>query len=281
VETAAITSYRSLTLDPYPFNFADLNSPVPWSAWIGMPDFDCVSARSDIATVIHERYVPQILIPPEVRSVDPAWADCDIQQRGVQDPPHALQTADSLKLEDGATAKPVAVPDAGQTKSTKAANSPAVPKTKDAEPVQTKTASNNQASDPPKEEQASNGQFGSGNTPALMGGVASAILKGLGIAPGKPSPVTIQVDPTDPDKVIIGPMTFKSGEVATIRDKVISVAPGENIVFSQSGVSGAPRTLSGPAAHTVFTPEATANSASKLRGFSAILVLYSCILLCS
>ncbi|KAF2812266.1 uncharacterized protein BDZ99DRAFT_568968 [Mytilinidion resinicola] len=71
----------------WPFNYADLQEPVPWSAWDGLND--CVFSR---CTEISGSYNPVLAVPAAVRSLDPRWASCDLNLDGLYDPPWAVSS---------------------------------------------------------------------------------------------------------------------------------------------------------------------------------------------
>jgi hypothetical protein len=75
----------------YSFNFADLESPYPWSAWNGAPE--CVI---DHCSVINGSYNPWIAVPEAIRRLDPKWATCDLALYGLYDPPVALTSVGNI-----------------------------------------------------------------------------------------------------------------------------------------------------------------------------------------
>lgn len=75
----------------YSFNFDDLISPYPWSAWKGTPD--CAASS---CSVINGSYNPWIAVPEAIRRLDPAWATCDLALYGLYDPPRALSTVGNI-----------------------------------------------------------------------------------------------------------------------------------------------------------------------------------------
>ncbi|KAK3629172.1 hypothetical protein LTR56_018180 [Elasticomyces elasticus] len=110
------------------FNFADLNPPVPASAFFMQQWCDSsdgiggnlslynyrVNGVGHIAglcqhqtdyVIYDESYNPMIALPPQFRALDPAWSQCLLQLGGVYDPPKPLQQATSLD----APTKPVPV----------------------------------------------------------------------------------------------------------------------------------------------------------------------------
>ncbi|KAJ4365676.1 hypothetical protein N0V83_008296 [Neocucurbitaria cava] len=75
----------------YSFNFDDLVSPYPWSAWDGA--FDCVKTK---CSTISGSYNPWIAVPEAIRRLDPKWATCDLALYGLYDPPIALSTVGNM-----------------------------------------------------------------------------------------------------------------------------------------------------------------------------------------
>ncbi|KAK4902998.1 hypothetical protein LTR49_026932 [Elasticomyces elasticus] len=94
------------------FNVTDLNSPVPYSIYSSQPwcatyvrNQGCSGTCSTT-----QPYRPIIVVPDDVlRSLDPAWATCSGDIRGVYDPPKALTAVSSaaqvtIPLSSSATA---------------------------------------------------------------------------------------------------------------------------------------------------------------------------------
>ncbi|KAI9720704.1 MAG: hypothetical protein M1828_005584 [Chrysothrix sp. TS-e1954] len=96
-----------------PFNFANLNGPVPASAYIlGLGAFvDPNLAIQDIVTspIILDNYNPQLAVPAQVRDLDPRFQDCDIDLGGAYDPPRTMSAVAAVA---GITAptKPTSTP---------------------------------------------------------------------------------------------------------------------------------------------------------------------------
>jgi hypothetical protein len=74
------------------FNFLDLHGfPAP-SAYFAQPSClldGCTIVRSD-------DYRPVLMLPSQIRNMDPAWKTCGLDFRGAWDPPIALHPADSV-----------------------------------------------------------------------------------------------------------------------------------------------------------------------------------------
>ena len=75
----------------YSFNWADLVSPYPWSAWDA--SFDCVE---DQCSVINGSYNPWLAVPGAIRRLDPRWATCDLSLYGLYDPPVAVSSVGDI-----------------------------------------------------------------------------------------------------------------------------------------------------------------------------------------
>ena len=84
----------------YSFNFADLNQPVPASAYFCQPAcFEDLSYPESLiafgdtlngqaanpgfcSLIIDSFYKPQLLVPPQARTLDPAWSTCVLKLEG-------------------------------------------------------------------------------------------------------------------------------------------------------------------------------------------------------
>ncbi|KAH7085452.1 hypothetical protein BKA63DRAFT_485390 [Paraphoma chrysanthemicola] len=75
----------------YSFNFADLVSPYPWSAWAGL-DYCVVNKCSTMSGP----YNPRIAVPEAIRRLDPRWSTCDLDLGGLYDPPIALSSVGNM-----------------------------------------------------------------------------------------------------------------------------------------------------------------------------------------
>jgi hypothetical protein len=71
----------------FPFNFNDLNGPVPASAYL-----HCIPGwQIGINTkIVQEWYQPQLAVPEAIKKMHPGWQDCDLDLDGSYDPPTAL-----------------------------------------------------------------------------------------------------------------------------------------------------------------------------------------------
>ncbi|KAK5135319.1 hypothetical protein LTR08_005423 [Meristemomyces frigidus] len=89
------------------FNFPDLNSPVPDQAYncmegcqlynslkigmLGHGDYvNGIRYQGPCSVVVGNYYAPTLAVPPQIRTLDPAWATCSMDLRGLYDPPTAL-----------------------------------------------------------------------------------------------------------------------------------------------------------------------------------------------
>lgn len=82
----------------YPFSYADMNKPIPWSAWNGQQM--CAQPGSwDYCGIIYEDdFNPQLAIPPGIRKLSPQFENCQMWYGGLYDPPYALQPATALAV---------------------------------------------------------------------------------------------------------------------------------------------------------------------------------------
>ncbi|KAJ4365014.1 hypothetical protein N0V83_008630 [Neocucurbitaria cava] len=81
-------------LEPWPVNYDDFNSPVPFSAYAGQricaqPGFP----TSSCTIVKPDEYKPYMLMPPQIRDLDANWKNCRYDKYAAFDPPIALHTA--------------------------------------------------------------------------------------------------------------------------------------------------------------------------------------------
>lgn len=82
----------------YPFNYADLNSPVPFSAWNGQARCEEPGFADYKCDVIYEnQYNPQLAMPPGIRKLDPSWEGCQMWYGGLYDPPYALKPGTAVE----------------------------------------------------------------------------------------------------------------------------------------------------------------------------------------
>lgn len=97
----------------YSFNFGDLEPNLPFSAFnveeespgcyppenLPYPnwmDFDWVNGEQlqytqPCGTIIDWAYFPTLVVPTEIRTLDPAWASCAVELEGLYDPPKGEQ----------------------------------------------------------------------------------------------------------------------------------------------------------------------------------------------
>lgn len=93
----------------YSFNYADLNYPVPYSAWIGQ--FGCANEYPGCLPIEAGPYKPYVSIPSEVKNLDPAWASCTMDPvYGSWDPPYALTPVQGILTQPGPLTVPTAIP---------------------------------------------------------------------------------------------------------------------------------------------------------------------------
>jgi hypothetical protein len=78
-------------LIPWSVNYQDFIEPVPWSAYYG--GRYCANNRPLCSVVMPGQYQPEMVMPPQMRNLDPAWESCAFDKYGLFDPPIALQPA--------------------------------------------------------------------------------------------------------------------------------------------------------------------------------------------
>lgn len=91
-----------------PMNFADLSGPVPESAWQCW--YGC-GIRDGCSSIVQSNFNPNLAVPPQVRDLDPEWADCVPYFEGTNDPPIALATV----VDMFSTTDPVLAPTPGKS----------------------------------------------------------------------------------------------------------------------------------------------------------------------
>jgi hypothetical protein len=91
------------------FNVTDMNEPVPFSIYSSQPWCATHQFQHGCNTYCPttEAYKPIIVVPEVVlQEMDPAWASCYGDIRGVYDPPIALRPAASIKIPETTSAEP-------------------------------------------------------------------------------------------------------------------------------------------------------------------------------
>lgn len=92
---------------PVPMNFADLSGPVPNSAYQCLQGCDL---QGGCKSIVQSLFNPNLAVPPQVRALDPEWADCVPYFEGTHDPPIALTAVPNFL-----TSTPVSMPAPGST----------------------------------------------------------------------------------------------------------------------------------------------------------------------
>ncbi|KAK5705623.1 hypothetical protein LTR17_021527 [Elasticomyces elasticus] len=188
----------------YSFNFADLNHPVPASAYFGMPNCAesdprfigelarpnmlnghyiqgmCPDVPDSNHTIWDELYQPVLAVPPEMRALDPAWSNCMLALDGLWDPPKALQPASTIAAPTAPTS--IDVP-----------TTPASPAQSPTSPASTTPAP---ATTPPPAESDTQGSSTAGQPPGGEGSSTSESRNGGGSVPPSSQ---VQSSNGDPD----------------------------------------------------------------------------------
>ncbi|KAF2466677.1 uncharacterized protein BDR25DRAFT_359199 [Lindgomyces ingoldianus] len=261
------TTSGRIEFDPYAysFNFADLSSPYPWSAWDATPN--CVI---DKCQIINGSYNPWLAVPEAIRRLDPRWATCDLSLYGLYDPPRALSSVGNIFASPTSKGprppsatpgqgppesvvvptktppqptKPMDPPDPGHTKGLGDPNDPGRPTNPTNPPNNPNNPNNSKNPTNPNNPGQNNPNPGQnpprpGQTPPPSGPTTIATVGG--------SPVV--VDPNDPNHIIVGGtktlapgapgMTVGGGTTISMAD------PGHIIVSGPGGA--APSTINIP-----------------------------------
>ncbi|KAF2000455.1 hypothetical protein P154DRAFT_620262 [Amniculicola lignicola CBS 123094] len=248
----------------YSFNFNDLASPYPWSAWGAGPE--CVMSR---CTSMNGEYNPWLAVPPAIRRLDPRWSTCDLALYGLYDPPRALSSVGNV-FATITSKDPIPGPTPGQSipqSAMEPTNVPPQPSKPmdppDPEPSQGNPDDPGKQPDPPKPQDPppSPSQPG-GNTPQNPPKpndppkvTNNPNPPAPGQNPNPPRPTTIGtvggapivVNPTDPTRVVVGPSKTLSpgGPAITVSGTSISMADPGHIIISAPGAP-APSTINVP-----------------------------------
>lgn len=89
----AVSSIASVHEPPTKFNFADLNKPYSPDVLLQM----CFPEPVEYCGVgVDDIYYPRLAVPEEIRTLDPAWKNCNPDWLGSFDPPRILTPAQAL-----------------------------------------------------------------------------------------------------------------------------------------------------------------------------------------
>ncbi|KAF2833651.1 hypothetical protein CC86DRAFT_12730 [Ophiobolus disseminans] len=203
-------------LIPWPFNFDDFHEPVPWSAYSGQET--CAKQDNGVPrdcghVVKPNEYWPYVLMPPQIRDLDPAWASCNYNEYAVFDPPIALKPVDMFSSSQatptaGGEARPIVTPPApGQPGG---GGFPVVTPRPGGPPLQAPQAPSNYLPDPTQ----SRSPAVSVDVPRPVVTIGSSVIpvdpsSGLVIRPG------VTIKPGDPPTVIDG-TTFSFGSTGVV-----------------------------------------------------------------
>lgn len=84
-------------LVPWPVNFDDFNPPTPFSAYAGQRECAQPGLDTSSCTVVKPgEYYPYMLMPPQIRDLDPNWRTCLFDKYAAFDPPIALHTRGNM-----------------------------------------------------------------------------------------------------------------------------------------------------------------------------------------
>ncbi|GAB7351126.1 hypothetical protein MBLNU459_g1586t1 [Dothideomycetes sp. NU459] len=194
----------------YPFNYADMNKPIPYSAWNGQQMCSGPSYPDSCTVIYEDQFNPQLAMPPGIRKLRPEFETCQMWYGGLYDPPFALQPASALAI-------PTAVAGAATTPASQASSvTPTTPMatalaqstdapTALADSTEAPTASIQSTKAPTASTQDANNEQ---DTEPTVRPVTNPITTIAGLAVGQ--------DPSDPDAITFAGYTLKPGDPDTI-----------------------------------------------------------------
>lgn len=92
-QVAFSTTIAMLVAFEVPVNYTDLNKPASTSTSMAERPFN-LSGTANYCQKADQK--PILVVPPEIRNLDPDWKDCDVWGWGAHDPPRALTPVDAL-----------------------------------------------------------------------------------------------------------------------------------------------------------------------------------------
>lgn len=107
------------------FNFRDLSGFVPPSAYAAQPS--CIV--DGCYTIYNDEYRPVLVVPSEIRALDPAWKTCGLDWQGLWDPPKTLKPAATIDSITTPSSAPSTTPASPQPSITSVASQTAGPET--------------------------------------------------------------------------------------------------------------------------------------------------------
>jgi hypothetical protein len=237
-------------LIPWSMNYADFIEPVPWSAYFG--GRYCANNRPLCSVVMPGGYQPVMVMPPQMRNLDPAWESCAFDQYGLFDPPVALQSVSGFLSSTTEASEPTQTPaEPGNHPPSVGPSTTQHPEPEEPQPTQghgeeslspESTRGNGDENEAPKPTK-SNGSPMPGNADSTKGNVEST--KGNGEENNGPSPTQKPNDPSKPETpaqppaITIGPSVIPidpTGGVVVIPGVTLSVG-GPGIVISSTSLS--------------------------------------------
>lgn len=85
---------ETATVTGYPVQYADFNSPIPYSAWVGQNHCEAGLEDFTCGIIYENNFRPQLAIPPEITRLSPDFVGCQLWYNGLWDPPLALSERD-------------------------------------------------------------------------------------------------------------------------------------------------------------------------------------------
>ncbi|KAH7413973.1 hypothetical protein DE146DRAFT_731524 [Phaeosphaeria sp. MPI-PUGE-AT-0046c] len=246
---------KVIAATPVPMNFADLQAPVPMSAYMCQP-----LCYPGCDYIVEDNYNPNLAVPPQVRGLDPEWADCVPYFEGTPDPPIAL-TAIPDFLTSVTTAPQPGITPTQPAKPTRPVDPP-VDLTQPVDPPTDSPASTTNQIRPPQDpsnndpSQTSQGVPDGTFDPPVSFTLTLRPGGGSGSGGGAPSQTTLSLRPLPPQATGTGPnqdqetggaQGLQPGTTTPINGIPITVQPDGSIVVTipsnDPGGNSAPQIL--------------------------------------
>ncbi|KAL9077531.1 MAG: hypothetical protein Q9157_003360 [Trypethelium eluteriae] len=189
--------YIDGTYVPASFDFRDLNTPMPWNAWLNGPYCKGIddNPRPECQTMTPSDFAPIVAYPQNFLSyLGPIYAGCDIayDYKGVYDPPHALEPQPSAAAPEPHTSASTSLHQYTDT----------TPSPRPVPPTAPRTPDHPNPTSPPVSRPDPSSPVGS-NTPSNTGRVGNPLLgkpsdqkySSPHIASNSPDPPTTNSDP--------------------------------------------------------------------------------------
>ncbi|KAH7357591.1 hypothetical protein BKA66DRAFT_574230 [Pyrenochaeta sp. MPI-SDFR-AT-0127] len=228
-------------LVPWPVNFDDFTPPTPFSAYAGQRECAQPGLNTSSCTIVKpNEYYPYMLMPPQIRDLDPNWKNCLFDKYAAFDPPIALRTRGNMFSTVNAqptSIKPVdpvhTPPMPGQS----SGGGIAVPTTRPDDPSSPETQPPQDHNDDVHNSPPSRPQEPAVNSPTRTGTPKPNELNVLPRPVITVGPSTIMIDSSS--RLVVQPgLTLKDGDPpVTVDGTVLSVGPSGIVLVGPKGTS--------------------------------------------